>query len=65
MHSLQKTASETEGSSSESLRLVTPMVRFLVSNSEDNSSRSIDSPMQKGPLEADDASSEEGESLEF
>ena len=57
------TSSETEGSSSESIRLETPMVRFLDSSSEETSSRS-DSPMQEDPQEAEVTSSEEGESLE-
>ena len=61
---MEVTSSESEGSSSESLRLVTPMVRFLDSDSEDNSSRSIDLPRKEASVEAEDPSSEGGESLE-
>ena len=58
------TSSEIEESSSESLRLVTPMVRFLDSSSEDTSSQSADSPMPDVPVEADNPPSEESESLD-
>ena len=57
-------SSDSEGSSSKSLHLVTPMVRFLVSDSDDTSSQSSDSSMQEAPLEAEETSSEEGESQE-
>lgn len=58
------TSSAAEESSTESLRLVTPMVRFLVSESEDNPSPSLDTPMQEVLSEADPTSSEEVESLD-
>lgn len=62
---MEVTSTQSEGSSSESLRVSTPMVRFLVLDSEDTSSRSPDSPMQEAPLEAaNETSSEEGESFE-
>ena len=61
-------SSDSEGSSSESLHLVTPMVRFLVSDFDDTSSQSSDSSVQEvpieDPIEADETSSEDGESLE-
>ncbi|KAF6231796.1 hypothetical protein HO173_010098 [Letharia columbiana] len=62
---MEVSSSESGNSSAESLHLVTPMVRFLVSDAEDASSRSPDSPMQEAPLEtADDPPLEEDESLD-
>ena len=61
---METSPSEAEESSSESIPLVTPMVRFLVSDSEDVSPRSPDSPMQEAPFQVDNASSQEGESLD-
>ncbi len=59
-----ETASESGESSAESLRLETPMVRFLLSDSDDSSSQSAESSTQDVSLEGNDESSEENESLE-
>lgn len=62
--SVEKAPSAAEDSSTESLRLVTPMVRFLQPDSEDTSSSSSDSPMQEVPLKDDDTFSEDCDSLD-
>ena len=62
--SMEATPSEAEESSTESLHFVTPIVRFLLPDSEDTSSRPPDSPIQEASLEADDTTSEDGESLD-
>ena len=60
----EATPSKMEESSSASLRLDTPMVRFLVKDSEDTSLRSPDSPMPEVFGESGDSSTEEDESLD-
>lgn len=62
--SIEATPSEGEESSTGSLRLVTPMVRFLLPDSEDTCSRPPDSSIQEVSLETDDTTSEDGESLD-
>lgn len=62
---IEATPSEAGESSTESLRWVPPLMRFVIfTDSEDSSSGSSNSPEQEVPVQNDESSSEEDGSLE-